>query len=139
MEQLLAQQWLLGGENSGHIICCRDKVTTGDAIVAAMQMLAAMMREQGSVAELCAGMTLLPQTLVNIRFSGQAGQADPLSSPLVLSKVADVECELAEQGRVLLRKFGTEPLLRVMVEGCCAKTIARCAQSIAESVRLATV
>jgi phosphoglucosamine mutase len=69
-------------------------------------------------------MTLLPQTLVNIRFSGQA---DPLVSPLVLSKVADVERELAGEGRVLLRQSGTEPLLRVMVEGRCAETIARCA------------
>lgn len=135
MEQLLAQQWLLGGENSGHIIC-RDKVTTGDAIVAALQVLAVMMREQRSLAELCAVMTLLPQTLVNIRFSGQD---DPLTSPQVLSKVADVERELARQGRVLLRKSGTEPLLRVMVEGRCAETIERCAQSIAEAVRLATV
>jgi phosphoglucosamine mutase len=134
MEQLLAQQWLLGGENSGHIIC-RDKVTTGDAIVAALQVLAVMMRELRSLAELCAGMTLLPQTLVNIRFSGQA---DPLSSPQVLSKVADVERELAGQGRVLLRKSGTEPLLRVMVEGRCAETIERCAQQIADVVRVTT-
>jgi len=70
-------------------------------------------------------MTLPLQTLVNIRFSGQA---DPLSS-----------CELAGQGRVLLRKSGTEPLLRVMVEGRCAETIERCAQQIADVVRVTTL
>lgn len=132
MEQLLAQQWLLGGESSGHIIC-RDKVTTGDAIVAALQVLAVTTREQSSLANLCEGMTMLPQKLINVRF---AGGVDPLQSPLVQSAVASAEQHLASQGRVLLRKSGTEPLIRVMVEGVCADTIAQCAESIADAVKM---
>lgn len=74
MEQLLAHGWQLGGESSGHIIC-RDKVTTCDGIVAALQVLTVLVEQQRSLADLCAGMTMLPQTLINVRF---AGGSDPL-------------------------------------------------------------
>lgn len=131
MEQLLAKQWQLGGENSGHIIC-RDKVTTGDAIIAALQVLAVMVRDSVSLGTLCSGMSLLPQTLVNIRFSGNF---DPLTSPQVLSEVAAVERQLAGKGRVVLRKSGTEPLLRIMVEGYCTDIIEQCADVIANTVK----
>ncbi len=135
MEQLLAHDWQLGGESSGHIIC-RDKVTTGDGIVAALQVLTALVEQQRSLADLCAGMTMLPQTLINVRF---AGGSDPLQSDLVQAAVHAAEQRLAGRGRVLLRKSGTEPLIRVMVEGQCAETIARCAESIADAVKAAAV
>ena len=135
MEQLLAHDWQLGGESSGHIIC-RDKVTTGDGIVAALQVLTALVEQQRSLADLCAGMTMLPQTLINVRF---AGGSDPLQSDLVQAAVHAAEQRLAGRGRVLLRKSGTEPLIRVMVEGQCAETIARCAESIADAVKVAAV
>ena len=134
MEQLLAHGWQLGGESSGHIIC-RDKVTTGDGIVAALQVLTVLVEQQRSLADLCAGMTMLPQTLINVRF---AGGANPLLLPAVQSAVEAAELRLASSGRVLLRKSGTEPLIRVMVEGQCAKTIEQCAQSIADAVKAAT-
>lgn len=135
MEQLLAHGWQLGGESSGHIIC-RDKVTTGDGIVAALQVLTVLVEQQRSLAILCAGMTMLPQTLINVRF---AGGCDPSLVPAVQSAVKAAEQCLASSGRVLLRKSGTEPLIRVMVEGQCAKTIELCAQSIADAVKAATV
>ncbi len=134
MEQLLAHDWQLGGESSGHIIC-RDKVTTGDGIVAALQVLTAMVEQQRSLADLCSGMVMLPQTLINVRF---AGGSDPLQSSLVQAAVQAAEQRLAARGRVLLRKSGTEPLIRVMVEGQCAETIAECAQAIADAVQVAT-
>lgn len=130
MEQLLAEDWWLGGENSGHIIC-RDKVTTGDGIVAALQVLAVMVARQQSLAELRAGMTLLPQTLVNVRFKGEE---NPLLHPAVQAVVAEVEQRLGQAGRVVLRKSGTEPVLRVMVEGACADTIHQEARIIARVV-----
>ena len=118
----------------GHIIC-RDKVTTGDGIVAALQVLTVLVELQRSLADLCASMTMLPQTLINVRF---AGGANPLLLPAVQSAVEAAELRLASSGRVLLRKSGTEPLIRVMVEGRCAKTIEQCAQSIADAVKAAT-
>lgn len=135
MEQLLNLDWQLGGESSGHIIC-RDKVSTGDGIVAALQVLTALVEQQSSLSALCAGMTMLPQTLINVRF---AGGCDPLQSQQVKSAVAAAEQRLVSSGRVLLRKSGTEPLIRVMVEGQCAETIAQCAESIADAVRRAAV
>ena len=135
MEQLLAHDWQLGGESSGHIIC-RDKVTTGDGIVAALQVLTAMVEQQRTLADLCSGMTMLPQTLINVRFTGGG---DPLLSSQVQSAVEAAEQKLAYQGRVVLRKSGTEPLIRVMVEGMCSTTIEQCAQSIADAVKMATL
>ena len=135
MEQLLVHDWQLGGESSGHIIC-RDKVTTGDGIVAALQVLTAMVEQQRTLADLCSGMTMLPQTLINVRFTGGG---DPLLSSQVQSAVEAAEQTLAYQGRVVLRKSGTEPLIRVMVEGVCMTTIEQCAQSIADAVKMATI
>lgn len=135
MEQLLTHDWELGGESSGHIIC-RDKVTTGDGIVAALQVLTAMVEQQRTLADLCSGMTMLPQTLINVRF---IGRDDPMLSSHVRSAVEVAERKLAHQGRVVLRKSGTEPLIRVMVEGLCLATVKQCAQSIADAVKMATI
>lgn len=127
MEQLLAHDWLLGGENSGHIIC-RDKVTTGDAIVAALQVLEVMVAKQTCLHQLCSGMQLLPQVLINVRFKGAE---NPLNSELVQDEVQHQQSLLGDAGRIVLRKSGTEPLLRIMVEGpkqdanqLCAETLA---------------
>ncbi|WP_445397351.1 phosphoglucosamine mutase [Zobellella sp. An-6] len=130
MELLKEHGWKLGGENSGHIISL-DHNTTGDGIVAALQVLRAMVGERRSLHELRNGLTLFPQVLVNVRFN--AG-TDPLASEDVRRRVAEAEAELAGAGRVLLRKSGTEPLIRVMVEGADKALVERLAHRIAEAV-----
>ncbi len=131
MEKLLENNWLIGAENSGHVILL-DKVTTGDAIVAALQVIASIVGSKMSLKELCDGMTMFPQILVNVRF---AGENDPLESDAVKAAQADVEAKLGDNGRVLLRKSGTEPLIRVMVEGEDAELVTQYAQQIADAVK----
>ncbi len=131
MEMLKELGWRLGGENSGHIICL-DHATTGDGIVAALQVLQAVVRAGVSLLQLRAGLQLFPQTLVNVRF---AGGVDPLADPAVQQAVEQAEQALAGRGRVLLRKSGTEPLIRVMVEGHEAALVNALAEKIAEQVR----
>ncbi|NQD92472.1 phosphoglucosamine mutase [Pseudomonas sp. CrR25] len=111
--ELLTRNWLLGGENSGHLVCFQH-TTTGDAVIAALQVLLALKRRGQSLAETRQGMRKCPQVLVNVRF---AGGADPLEHPAVKGASARVTERMAGRGRVLLRKSGTEPLVRVMVEG----------------------
>ncbi len=113
MEKLLEKGWKIGAENSGHVILL-DKVTTGDAIVAGLQVLASVVGSEMTLHELAKGMTLYPQVLENVRF---AGDNNPLEADAVKAAVSEVEAELGSKGRVLLRKSGTEPLIRVMVEG----------------------
>ncbi|GLT18479.1 phosphoglucosamine mutase [Vibrio zhanjiangensis] len=131
MEQLLEKGWKIGAENSGHIILL-DKVTTGDAIVAALQVLAAVVGNTMSLNQLTQGMMLYPQVLENVRFSGDS---NPLESIDVKASVDAVEAELGDKGRVLLRKSGTEPLIRVMVEGQDADMVKNSALRIAEAVK----
>ncbi len=131
MEQLLAKGWKIGAENSGHVILL-DKVTTGDAIVAALQVLASVVGSEMTLHDLSQGMTLYPQVLENVRF---AGESNPLEAQAVLDSVAEVEAELGDKGRVLLRKSGTEPLIRVMVEGEDAELVQSSALKIAEAVK----
>ncbi len=131
MEKLLENNWLIGAENSGHVILL-DKVTTGDAIVAALQVIASIVGSKMSLKELCDGMTMFPQILVNVRF---VGENDPLESDAVKAAQADVEAKLGDNGRVLLRKSGTEPLIRVMVEGEDAELVTQYAQQIADAVK----
>ncbi|MGF1747425.1 phosphoglucosamine mutase [Vibrio cionasavignyae] len=131
MEQLLEKGWKIGAENSGHVILL-DKVTTGDAIVAGLQVLASVVGSKMSLNELASGMTLYPQVLINVRFSGDA---NPLEAEAVKQAVLKVESELADKGRVLLRKSGTEPLLRVMVEGEDDALVNQSAQYIADAVK----
>ncbi|MCE2573391.1 phosphoglucosamine mutase [Motilimonas eburnea] len=130
MEMMLEKQWRLGGENSGHIIFA-DHVSTGDGIVASLQVLAAMCSHQLSLHDTRKGLQMFPQVLLNVKFSGSG---DPLASEKVQAELARVEAELGERGRVLLRKSGTEPLIRVMVEGEQEDTINQYAQAIAEQV-----
>ena len=131
MEMLREQGWRLGGENSGHVICL-DHASTGDGIVAALQVLRAMVRSSNSLAQLRAGVTLFPQVLVNVRF---AGGEDPLQSEAVKEAVVAAESQLDGRGRVLLRKSGTEPLIRVMVEGEDGVLVQQLADMIADKVR----
>lgn len=131
LEKLQEKGWRLGAENSGHVILL-DKIATGDGIVASLQVLTAMVRNHMSLHDLCTGMKMLPQVLVNVRF---AGEHDPLESDAVKVVAQDVEKALAGKGRVLLRKSGTEPLIRVMVEGEDAAQVTALANQIADAVK----
>ena len=131
MEKLLENNWTLGGENSGHIICL-DKTTTGDGIVAALQVLAALVESGESLADSIKDLTMYPQVLVNVRLDKKQ---DVTNIPAVKAAVENAEAELADHGRVLLRASGTEPLIRVMVEGENAEQVQQCANSIADVVR----
>lgn len=130
LEKLIENNWRLGAENSGHVLLL-DKTTTGDGIVAGLQVLAAMVRNNMSLADLCSGMKMLPQVLINVRFSGEN---DPLQNPAVKSAIAQAEAQLAKNGRVLIRKSGTEPLIRVMVEGYEEAEVQKLAKQIAQTV-----
>ena len=131
LEKMVEHGWTLGGENSGHIIIA-DKNTTGDGIIASLAVLSAMVQHCLSLNELASAVKLFPQVLINVRF---AGGANPLESEAVKAVAADVEKRLEGKGRILLRKSGTEPLIRVMVE-CEDGTLAKqCAEEIAEAVK----
>jgi phosphoglucosamine mutase len=130
MELLQEKGWRLGGENSGHIICL-DQTTTGDGIVAALQVLKAASRADKTLFELRQDINKFPQVLINVRF---AGEQDPLLSEKVQQAVRNVEASLGKTGRVLLRKSGTEPLIRVMVEGEVETVVREHAEKIAAEV-----
>ncbi len=138
MEQLLERNWWLGGENSGHVIC-RNLVTTGDAIVAALQVLAVVKQSGNTLDELVAEMPMMPQILVNVRFSGNS---QPLQSELVKTAVSNAEKAMqvgseTPKGRILLRKSGTEPLIRVMAEAESLELAEEWAKHIAQAVQAA--
>jgi phosphoglucosamine mutase len=126
---------VLGGETSGHILCL-DRATTGDALVGALQVLEVMKRTGYSLAQLAAGMAHFPQVLLNVRV---ARKFDPLAVPAVAAVVKQVEQKLAGGGRVVLRASGTEPLIRVMVEGRDARTTRACAEQIEAAVKAASL
>lgn len=113
MELLKKHQWNFGGESSGHLICL-DKNSTGDAIISALQILAVMIEQNKPLSELKKGMTKYPQTMINVSVSKRQ---DPMQNQVVADAVKQTEIELADTGRVLLRASGTEPLIRVMIEG----------------------
>ncbi|MCK7578973.1 MAG: phosphoglucosamine mutase [Chromatiales bacterium] len=131
MERLKAGDGILGGEPSGHIIC-RDRTTTGDGIVSALQVLAALDRLGTRLDDLGSEVELYPQVLINVRLDQPR---DVLSLPEVRDAVATAESELAGRGRVLLRPSGTEPLVRVMVEGSDRPQVEQLAERLAEVVR----
>jgi phosphoglucosamine mutase len=124
---------VLGGETSGHLLCL-DRTTTGDGLVSALQVLAAMKQTGKPLAELTAGMARFPQVMVNVRVKERI---DPARSPAIQAAVQRVEAALGDTGRVVLRASGTEPLIRVMVEGRDEPVVKRHAQELAEVVRQA--
>ena len=134
LEKLVEKDWQLGGENSGHIICL-DKHTTGDGIVSALQVLYALRAEGQGLAQLCNGVQLYPQVLVNVKtrkgfdFEADARIRDALKA---------TQTRLGDKGRVLLRASGTEPVIRVMVEGAGHVFISELAQSLAHTIRQQT-
>ncbi|MBT8440306.1 MAG: phosphoglucosamine mutase [Gammaproteobacteria bacterium] len=133
LERLEQKSWSLGGEPSGHIICL-DRTTTGDGTVSALQVLAEMAATEKSLAELCADVSKYPQDLINVKL-GDAIAADIMAMDAMSSAVKEAELELADTGRVLLRPSGTEPLIRVMVEGQDGAQVNRIANQIADVVR----
>ena len=124
---------VLGGETSGHLLCL-DRTTTGDGLVSALQVLAAMKQTGRPLAELTAGMARFPQVMVNVRVKERI---DPAKSPAIQAAVKRVEASLGDSGRVVLRASGTEPLIRVMVEGRDEPVVKRHAHELAEVVRQA--
>jgi phosphoglucosamine mutase len=125
--------WEVGGETSGHIICL-DRSTTGDGIIAALQVLAAMVGSGKTLEQMTAGLEIYPQTMVNVRM---ARRFDVKTSTQVQQAVGEVEAELADQGRVVLRASGTEPVVRVMVEGHDRKQVERLSRQLADVVQRA--
>jgi phosphoglucosamine mutase len=129
-ELMERQQWHLGGESSGHIICS-DVTTTGDGIVASLQVLRAVRDLARPLRELVGDMTKFPQTMINVRV---APGIDIRDQPAIAEAVAAVERELGSEGRVLLRPSGTEPVVRVMVEGRDAEQVQKLCETLAGQV-----
>ncbi|MDC9719484.1 MAG: phosphoglucosamine mutase [Gammaproteobacteria bacterium] len=130
MQQLKEKGWLLGGESSGHLIC-RNLTTTGDGIVAALQVLQAMQSSRKSLHELKNQMQKMPQTLINLRFGSRVNLSE---HPAIDDYVNAIEKRMDGRGRVLLRPSGTEPVVRVMVEGEDADLVNQYAQELAYDV-----
>ncbi len=133
MELLQQQGWQLGGENSGHIICL-DKHSTGDGIVSALQVLHALRMKKQTLAEAAGDLHMYPQVLINVKMTKKE---DISNHSKVRHAVETAEIMLDGKGRVLLRPSGTEPLLRVMVEGEDGAKVKLCAEKIAEAVKAA--
>ncbi|MDB2594635.1 phosphoglucosamine mutase [Porticoccaceae bacterium] len=131
VEALKANNWELGGEASGHVLCS-DLNSTGDGIVAALQVVLALADSGSTLAELKTGMTKFPQTMINVRLSKKV---DISGNQVINDAVAAAEAELAGRGRVLLRPSGTEPLIRVMVEGEDQGLVDKLVDSLAKTVQ----
>jgi phosphoglucosamine mutase len=134
LEMLHERGWQIGGENSGHIICL-DQHTTGDAIVSALQVMQALLAA-GKTLDQAVDFKLYPQVLVNVRFAGGSAR-DIVAAAVVQKAVSAAEKILGNDGRVLLRPSGTEPVIRVMVEGKSKQIVSRCAAAIAKAVSAA--
>ncbi len=130
LEELERHRWVLGGEGSGHLLAL-DKHTTGDGLISALQVLQAMQRSGQTLAQMLASIRLFPQVLINVRL--KPGQDWKANTQLGVATKA-VEAELGDEGRVLIRASGTEPLLRVMVEARNADQAQACAQRIADTL-----
>ena len=131
LAQLQAQGWHLGGEPSGHIITL-DLASTGDAIVAALQVLVPLVEQGLTLQELTAGVTKFPQVLENVKVAAPENVSNDSS---LLSEIAASEAQLAGRGRILVRPSGTEPLLRIMVEGEDEQEVSQIALSLADRAR----
>lgn len=132
MEMLQQKGWAIGGENSGHVLNL-GMSTTGDGIIAGLQVIAAMLRADMTLHDLAQGFEKYPQTLINVRF--EASNTDPLVNTEVQEAVKAAESAMGKKGRVLLRKSGTEPLIRVMVESDNESVSNQWAENIADVVR----
>jgi len=133
MAELLNRGWYYGGESSGHLICL-DATSTGDGIVAALQVLAALMESGRTLHELKQGMSKFPQKMINVKVADR----DKLkNNPRIAELVQEAETQLNGKGRVLLRPSGTEPVIRVMVEGQDAVLVGKIAQHLSEAVAAA--
>ena len=131
LEMLKASGGILGGETSGHVLCL-DKATTGDGLVTALQVLAVMQRTGESLKDLVKDMPVYPQRIVNVE---AANSVDVDKEPAIQDAVGEAESMLGQRGRVVLRASGTEPVIRVMVEGEDEEIVATVARRLAESVR----
>lgn len=131
LEELTRHGWLLGGEGSGHLLAL-DCHTTGDGLISALQVLQACVRGGKTLAQWLEPVPLYPQVLINVRL---APSQDWKNNPLLAQALRDVQAELGETGRVLIRPSGTEPLLRVMVEARDQEQASRCAQQLADAAR----
>jgi phosphoglucosamine mutase len=133
ISELNSRHWQLGGEPSGHIVC-RELTTTGDGIITGLQVLAAMRHQDCSLADLRAGLTKFPQVLINVKVAKSGELSD---FPQVEQAVQQAEQTLKGRGRVLLRRSGTEPLIRVMVEGEHEQEVNQIARHLADCVKSA--
>ena len=131
LEELEKRGWVLGGEGSGHLLAL-DKHTTGDGIISALQVLQACLRSRQTLAQLLVEVTLFPQVLINVRLRPQQ---EWQTNTQLAAATKSVEQELGNQGRVLIRASGTEPLVRVMVEARDASQAQSCAERIADTLR----
>lgn len=131
LESLTENNWILGGESSGHVVCL-DKTTTGDGIVVALQVLAIMVKQEKALHELLDEMVLFPQILVNVNTTNAQKL---LNHAEVVDKINSVSRIFDDEGRVLVRPSGTEPLLRVMVEGKDENTVRKYANMLAEDIK----
>ena len=130
MKDMLARDWKLGGESSGHIICL-DIANTGDGIISSLQALAALVNSDQSLSDARAKMRKFPQCMINVRAESSA---DVIENSSVKSAISEIETKLGKNGRVLLRQSGTEPVIRVMVEGEDGDTVDRMARELSEIV-----
>ncbi|WOE30970.1 MULTISPECIES: phosphoglucosamine mutase [unclassified Acinetobacter] len=135
LQGLQQKGWLLGGEPSGHILTL-DKSTTGDAIIASLQVLTVMIEQNKALHELLEGFQLLPNVLVNVHLSKMF---DPYSVPLLVDAFQQAEQQLKGRGRLLIRKSGTEPVIRVMVEGEDLQEVTTLANQLADTVKMNAV
>ena len=131
LQDLEANSWVTGGEPSGHILTL-DKSTTGDAIIAALQVLTVMVEQEKALDALIADFKLLPNVLVNVRLDEMF---DPFSVPVLVSEFEKAETQLKGRGRLLIRKSGTEPVIRIMVEGNDLEEVTNLAHLLADAVR----
>ena len=134
-EILTRENWTLGGESSGHIICL-DKSTTGDGIIAALEVIQVMIETGQSLFDLCQGMEIYPQHMINVPIGSANGKA-LVENSQVMEAVSDVEQILGKSGRVVLRPSGTEPVFRVMLEGIDAAQVKSLTEKIADQVVIA--
>lgn len=134
MQELIERDWVVGGESSGHIICL-DKTTTGDGLVSALQVLTQVKFMEKPLHELAAEMPMYPQTMINVRLTEGTDTAALMKAAAVTKVLSEIEGELGDTGRVLLRPSGTEPVIRVMVEGQDDALVNTCCERISEVVR----